>query len=104
MPKNIFMTLAGISTSLGIWIFAVIVVVQMYSRRNKTVDDIAKLKYPMLFYPYSNYIALLALTATAFLLFREKATRMSMISLIWLFIIYLVYKLFVEKRKNNSLK
>ncbi|MDR3281685.1 MAG: amino acid permease [Endomicrobium sp.] len=100
MPKNIFMTLAGISTSLGIWIFAVIVVVQMYSRRNKTADDIAKLKYPMLFYPYSNYVALLALTATAFLLFREKATRMSMISLIWLFIIYLVYKLFVEKRKK----
>jgi AAT family amino acid transporter len=100
MPKNIFMILAGISTSLGIWIFGVIVVVQMYSRRNKTSGDIAKLKYPMLFYPYSNYIALLALTATAFLLFREKTTRMSMVSLIWLCIIYFVYKLFVEKRRS----
>ncbi|MDR0915246.1 MAG: amino acid permease [Endomicrobium sp.] len=104
MPDNVFMILAGISTALGIWIFGVIVVVQMKSRKNKTHEEISKLKYPMLFYPYSNYIAILALILTTYLLFVNKETRMSILSLVWLLFIYIVYKLFVQKNEYNHNK
>ncbi|MDR0985116.1 MAG: amino acid permease [Endomicrobium sp.] len=100
MPNNVFMTLAGISTALGIWIFAVIVIVQMCSRKNMSFEEVSKLKYPMIFYPYSNYIALAALMLTLYLLFLEKTTRMSILSLLWLAIIYVIYQLFMKKKEK----
>jgi AAT family amino acid transporter len=97
MPKSVFMTLAGIITSLALWVWGVIVIVQMYSRCGKSADDIAKLKYPMLFYPYSNYIVLVVLAIIAVMLVVGEATRITvMIASIWLIALYSVYRLFFK--------
>jgi len=101
MPENVFMLLVSISTFLGLFIWGAIIVVHIYSRRGKSAEDISKLKYPMLFYPYSNYIVLAALLLITIMLAFEKSTRVTLIvGPIWLVLIYFVYKLFIGNREK----
>jgi AAT family amino acid transporter len=102
-PKSLFMALVSVITFLALWIWAVIVIVQMRSRCKMNSEDIAKLKYPMPFYPYSNYIALLALLVTAVMLAIGKTTRMTVIiGPIWLITIYIIYKMFVKEKGSQK--
>ncbi|MDR3274624.1 MAG: amino acid permease [Endomicrobium sp.] len=97
MPENLFLSLISIITFLSLWVWGSIVIIQMYSRRGKSAEDISKLKYPMLFYPYTNFIALIALAIVAVILVFEKPTAV-IIASTWLIIIYCLYKLFVKEK------
>ncbi|MDR1511634.1 MAG: amino acid permease [Endomicrobium sp.] len=103
VPAGVFMMLLSITTFLGLFIWGAIIVVQMYSRRGKSADDIAKLKYPMLFYPYSNYIVLAALVIVSVMLAVKNETRTTFIvGPIWLILLYCIYKFFVNEKKLNK--
>jgi AAT family amino acid transporter len=100
VPESVFMMLVSITTFLGLFIWGAIIVVHMYSRRGKSADDIAKLKYPMLFYPYSSYIVLIGVVFIATMLAVKSETRATFIvGPIWLILIYSIYKLFVKEKK-----
>ena len=100
VPAGVFMMLVSISTFLGLFIWGAIMVIQIYSRRNKSADDISKLKYPMLFYPYSNYILLAALVLIACMLAVKSETRTTFIvGPIWLILLYCIYKFFIKEEK-----
>ncbi|MDR0401504.1 MAG: amino acid permease [Endomicrobium sp.] len=103
VPENVFMMLLSITTFLGLFIWGAIMVVHICSRRGKTANDVTKLKYPMLFYPYSSYIVLFALLLVSVMLFVKKETRTTfIIGPIWLIFIYCVYKFFLKKKEIKA--
>jgi AAT family amino acid transporter len=100
MPKNVFISLTSVIAFLGLWTWGAIIVIQMRSRCNMDTKDILKLKYPMPFYPYSNYITFLILVITAVTLIMKNTTRNSFIvGPIWLILVYSIYKFFVKEKK-----
>jgi len=104
VPESVFMMLVSITTFLGLFIWGAILVVQIYSRRGKTADDIAKLKYPMLFYPYSNYIILASVIFVAIMLAVKSETRTTFIvGPVWLILIYCIYKFFIKGKEEKGL-
>jgi AAT family amino acid transporter len=100
MPKKAFMSLLSIIVFLALWVWGSIVVIQMYSRRGKSSEDISKLKYPMLFYPYTNFIALITLISVAVMVGIEKPLAF-IIASVWLILTYCFYKLFIERREHK---
>ncbi|MDR1784387.1 MAG: amino acid permease [Endomicrobium sp.] len=100
IPAGVFMMLVSITTFLGLFIWGAIIVVQIYSRRGKSLNDVAKLKYPMLFYPYSNYLVLVALVFVAGMLAFKSETRTTfVVGPIWLILLYCIYKFFIKEEK-----
>jgi AAT family amino acid transporter len=97
MPGKAFLSLLSIIVFLALWVWGSIIVIQMYSRRGKSSEDISKLKYPMLFYPYTSFISLVALAAVAIMVATENPLGL-IISFTWLVLIYCFYKLFVKEK------
>jgi len=103
MPDKVFMALASTITCLALWTWGAIVVVQMFSRRGMSADDISKLKYPMPFYPYSNYIIFAVLIVVAFVITVGDSRNISaIIGPIWLILLYISYKLFLKKSEKGT--
>lgn len=58
VPGKVFSYVTSIATIGTLFIWGIIVVVQMRYRSNLSPDQVANLKYRMPFYPYGNYLAL----------------------------------------------
>ncbi|MDR1433546.1 amino acid permease [Candidatus Endomicrobiellum devescovinae] len=104
MPKTLFMALRNSTTSIALLTWGGIVAVQMYARRSMVSENISNLKYPMPFYPYSNYLIFGALILIFVTLAIDKVTRVSAILCpLWLVFLYAVYKLFVKKNNMKTI-
>ncbi|MDR2645437.1 MAG: hypothetical protein LBB44_05640 [Endomicrobium sp.] len=104
MPKTLFMVLRNSTTSIALLTWGGIVVVQMYARRSMVSEDISNLKYPMPFYPYSNYLIFGVLILIFVTLAIDKVTRVSAILCpLWLGFLYAVYKLVVKKNNMKTI-
>lgn len=57
-PGKVFSYVTSIATTGTLFVWGIIVVVQMRYRSSLSPDQVAKLTYRMPFYPYSNYLAL----------------------------------------------
>ena len=99
LPEKVFLMLASIATFPALWIWGTIVVLQICFRRSRTPQQIAALKYPMLFYPYANWFALAGLIFVAAMLYVREETRIAMITgPAWILLLMLTYK-FTTGRK-----
>jgi AAT family amino acid transporter len=86
MPKTLFMVLRNSTTSIALLTWGGIAAVQMYARRSMVSENISNLKYPMPFYPYSNYLIFGVLILIFATLAIDKVTRVSAILCpLWLF-------------------
>lgn len=65
IPEKAFLFLANITITLAIFTWSVIVVVQMKHRHFLSKEEIANLKYPMPFYPYSNILIFIILAMSS---------------------------------------
>jgi L-asparagine transporter-like permease len=65
IPEKAFLFLANITITLTIFTWSVIVVVQMKHRHFLSKEEIANLKYPMPFYPYSNILIFIILAMSS---------------------------------------
>jgi len=58
IPSKIFTYLASIATFGAIFTWVIILISQMRFRKGLTPNEVKKLKFPMIAYPYTNYISL----------------------------------------------
>ena len=103
LPEKVFLMLASIATFPALWIWGTILILQMRFRRTRTAQQIAELKFPMIFYPYANYFALFGLVFVALMLCVREETRISMITgPLWLALLFLVYTLTTRKHRQGD--
>lgn len=94
IPENVFIVVTSIATFAAIWIWGTIIVVQIASRKGKTPEEIAKLKFPTLFYPFYSYLGLIGLACVAVILCFNPDTRIAMVvGPIWIVALFIIYEL-----------
>jgi L-asparagine transporter-like permease len=103
MPKEVFNMLISISTILALFSWTMIMVVQMKFRAQESKEQISKLKFPMPFYPYSNYIVFIAFAFIAVMLLMHADSRISaLLGLILLAVLYIIGKVLMSKRTVDT--
>lgn len=58
MPESIFTTIAELATFATIFVWLMILLAQVFSRRNMSSSEVAELKFPVPFWPYGQYFAI----------------------------------------------
>lgn len=104
LPAKAFGIVTSVSTAIGIFAWGVIIFVQMKYRKHIGVERVKKLKFPMPFYPYGNYICL------AFILFVVIVMCSSIdnlicliVGVVWLALLTIAYFAFGLKNKIKEL-
>jgi AAT family amino acid transporter len=84
VPAQVFVYVTSVATFGALWIWAVILLIQMKYRAGLTAQQVAEIKYPMPFSPISNWISLLFLAFVAIAMFFNADTRIALyIAPIW---------------------
>ncbi len=94
VPEEAFNYITSAAAAAALWVWGTIVVVQLKSRKNKTAEDVAKLSYPMIFFPIANYVSIFCLAGVGVLLLIDEKTMLSA-SLVpaWLIALYVIYNM-----------
>lgn len=84
IPAQVFVYVTSVATFGALWIWAVILLIQMKYRAGLNAEQISQIKYPMPFSPLSNWISLLFLAFVAIAMFFNADTRIALyIAPIW---------------------
>ncbi|MDR0968080.1 MAG: amino acid permease [Holosporaceae bacterium] len=103
IPEKAFAVVTSIATFAAIWVWGTILIVQMRFRKSKTPEEIAKLKFPTIWYPIGNWIALLFLGLVCAILAYHPDTIVSMIvGPLWIAIISIAYTIKERRSKKNE--
>ncbi|MBV7271308.1 amino acid permease [Clostridium sp. PL3] len=79
IPAKVFTYFASIATFGAMFTWAIIVISQMRFRKGLTPDEVKKLKFPTIAYPYTNYISLAFLAFAAIVMGITPDTSIAMI-------------------------
>lgn len=94
VPGKVFTYVTSIGTFGALWVWAIIVLVQMKFRQGLTPAEQARLKYPMPGYPYVNWLCLAFLVFVAAVMCFDPDTLVAMIvGPIWLALLVGTYYL-----------
>ena len=107
VPSKVFTYVSSVATFGAIWTWGVILVCQMKFRKRLTDEQVKKLKFPMIGYPYCNWIALAFLIFVVFMMFFNHDTLIALIiAPIWFAILLICYYAlgFNKKAKANENK
>jgi AAT family amino acid transporter len=92
VPAQVFVYVTSVATFGALWIWAVILLIQMKYRAGLTAQQVAQIKYPMPFSPISNWISLLSLAFVAIAMLFNADTRIALyIAPIWFGLIIVSY-------------
>lgn len=92
VPAQVFVYVTSVATFGALWIWAIILLIQMKYRAGLTVEQIAQIKYPMPFSPISNWISLLFLAFVVIAMFFNADTRIALyIAPIWFGLLVVSY-------------
>ncbi|EGO63901.1 amino acid permease [Acetonema longum] len=92
VPAKVFTYVTSIGTFAALWVWAIIVLVQLRFRKALTPQQQAGLKYPMPGYPVINWVCLVFLAFVAVVMCLDPDTRMAMIvGPIWLIMLTAAY-------------
>ena len=102
VPGKVFTYVSSVATFGAVWTWGVIVIAQMKFRKSLTADQIKKLKFPSLFYPYANYISLAFLALVIIVMFFNPDTLIAlMIAPVWFGILIAFYYLLGLNKKKS---
>jgi AAT family amino acid transporter len=94
VPGKVFTYVTSIGTFAALWVWAIIVLVQMKFRQGLTAEQQANLKYPMPGFPYVNWLCLAFLVFVAGVMCFDPDTLVAMIvGPIWLALLVGAYYL-----------
>lgn len=78
VPAKVFIYITSVATIGALFVWAIILIVQMKYRSTLSPEEVAGLKYPMPLYPVSNYLALAFLAGVAVLMAFDAGTRVAL--------------------------
>lgn len=106
VPATVFIYVTSVGTIAALWVWAIIVLAQMKFRESLTAEEVAQLKYPALFYPYSNWATLIFLAFVVVIMAFDPATRIALyIGPVWfalLLVCYYAFGLNKPSKKDTS--
>ncbi len=92
VPAQVFVYVTSVATFGALWIWAIILLIQMKYRESLTAEQIAQIKYPMPFSPISNWVSLAFLACVGIAMFFNADTRVALyIAPIWFALIIASY-------------
>ncbi|WP_378955711.1 amino acid permease [Pelosinus sp. sgz500959] len=101
MPAQVFVYVTSVATFGALWIWGVILMIQLKYRQSLTAEQIAGIKYPMPHSPVSNWVSMLFLALVAVIMFFNEDTRVALyIAPIWFGLLVASYYGF-NMHKNN---
>lgn len=84
VPAQVFVYVTSVATFGALWIWGVILMVQLKYRESLTAEQIAEIKYPMPHSPVSNWVSMLFLVLVIVVMFFSEDTRIALyIAPIW---------------------
>lgn len=84
MPAQVFVYVTSVATFGALWIWGVILMVQLKYRKTLTAEQVANIKYPMPHSPVSNWVSMLFLAFVVVIMFLSEDTRIALyIAPIW---------------------
>jgi AAT family amino acid transporter len=92
VPAQVFVYVTSVATFGALWIWAIILLIQMKYRAGLNAQQVAQIKYPMPFSPISNWISLIFLVFVAIAMLFNADTRIALyIAPIWFGVIIASY-------------
>lgn len=64
LPERVFEIVASLATFATVYVWLMILLAQVGSRRNMPADEVKSLKFPVPFYPFGQYFAILFIAFT----------------------------------------
>ena len=84
VPAQVFVYVTSVATFGALWIWGIILLIQLKYRESLSPEQIAQIKYPMPFSPISNWVSLAFLAFVAIAMFFNPDTRVALyIAPIW---------------------
>lgn len=101
VPAQVFVYVTSVATFGALWIWAIIIIVQLKYRQSLTAEEISKIKYPMPFSPVSNWVSLAFLAFVAIAMFFNEDTRVALyIAPVWFGLVIASY--YAAGMHNNN--
>ncbi|MDF2634133.1 MAG: amino acid permease-associated region [Pelosinus sp.] len=105
VPAQVFVYVTSVATFGALWIWAIILIIQMKYRESLTTEQIAQIKYPMPFSPISNWVSLAFLAFVGIAMFFNADTRVALyIAPIWFGLIIASYYAAGFHRNNREVR
>ncbi|ADK14666.1 amino acid permease [Clostridium ljungdahlii] len=102
VPSKVFTYVTSVATFGAIWVWSIILIAQMNFRKKLTLQQVRELKFPMVGYPYINWISLSFLVFVVVTMFFNKDTLIAIIiAPIWFTILIVCYYLFSLNKKSK---
>lgn len=94
-PDSVFYYMSAITTTGCMWTWSLIMYIQYKWRKDLSAQQIAKLKYPMPFYPYANYAVGIFMLAVAVGMGYDRDNFVGLcVAPVWYGGLYLLYRFF----------
>ncbi|MEN6414688.1 MAG: amino acid permease [Veillonellales bacterium] len=105
VPAKVFTYVTSVATFGAIWVWAIILLVQMKFREKLTTDQVAALRYPMPHYPSANWVSLAFLVLVVVIMFFDADTRVALyIAPIWFGVLIASYYGFGMNKTDTAEK
>ena len=93
-PKDAFSLVFSIAGITGMFIWATILITQIKFRKTLNSEQVSKLKYKSIFFPYANYVGLALLFLSIVVCILNDACRTGVLLFpVWLIILMIAYKI-----------
>ncbi|VTR58160.1 Proline-specific permease ProY [Serratia fonticola] len=103
IPKQIFIIIASIATFATVWVWLMILLSQIAMRRTLTKDEVAKLSFPVPWWPVAPALATAFMVFVIGLLGYFEESRIALyVGLIWVAFLTLAYTLWVRKKGGET--
>lgn len=103
MPSEVFNTLSSIVTFAGVFVWFVIMLCHINSRKKLTPEQIRNLKFPAKGYPYLDWIVIAFLAFIIIVMAINPATRISaIVGPIWLAFLTVIYYAVGYNKKDSE--
>ena len=84
VPAQVFVYVTSVATFGALWIWGVILMIQLKYRESLTAEEVLHIKYPMPHSPVSNWVSMLFLAFVVVVMFLKEDTRIALyIAPIW---------------------
>ena len=79
LPENVFEVIASLATFATVFVWLMILLAHLYSRRGMSTQDVANLKYKGPFWPYGQYLSIAFILMTFGIMVWQEEYRISLV-------------------------
>ncbi|PNM27047.1 proline-specific permease ProY [Yersinia enterocolitica] len=105
IPKNVFLIIASIATFATVWVWLMILISQVAMRRSMSKENIARLTFPVPFWPVAPILTIIFMAFIIAVLGYFPDTRIAMyVGVAWVVLMTLAWWVWLRKASPRSLQ